>query len=112
MMMYLCIVRPAVAHHSKRTCALGNIDCWQAAIVHYTDACCGAAAIAKTGVDGAVKPPTSGPHLVRRLSRDNPLRGASRMHGEVLSVGLVASQVTLAKDAQEHVSDAQTVERK
>src|SRR5262252_2479636 len=27
MMMYLCSVRPAVAHHSKRTCALGSINC-------------------------------------------------------------------------------------
>src|SRR6266446_8223152 len=35
--------------------------------------------------------------LVRRISRDNPLRGAPRIHGELLKLGIEIAQSTVAK---------------
>ena len=35
--------------------------------------------------------------LIRELSRDNPLWGASRIHGELLTLGIEESQATVSK---------------
>src|SRR5438093_7947314 len=35
--------------------------------------------------------------LIRRMSRANPLRGAPRIHGELLKLGLTVSQATVSK---------------
>ena len=40
--------------------------------------------------------------LIRRLSRDNPLWGAPRMHGELQMLGIDVSQTTVAKDMVRH----------
>ena len=36
-------------------------------------------------------------HLIRRISQDNPLWGAPRVHGELLMLGIEVSQATVAK---------------
>lgn len=35
--------------------------------------------------------------LIRRMSRENPLWGASRIHGELLMIGLEVAQSTVSK---------------
>jgi hypothetical protein len=35
--------------------------------------------------------------LIRRMSKENPLWGASRIHGELLMLGLEVAQSTISK---------------
>jgi len=35
--------------------------------------------------------------LIRRVAQENPLRGAPRIHGELLKLGVQVSQATVAK---------------
>ena len=40
--------------------------------------------------------------LIRKISRANPLWGAPRIHGELLKLGIVISQATVAKYMERH----------
>ena len=41
--------------------------------------------------------PTDIRHLIRRMSRENPLWGAPRIHGELLKLGIEISQAAVSK---------------
>ncbi len=41
--------------------------------------------------------PTEVRYLIRRMSRENPLWGAPRIHGELLKLGIEISQATVSK---------------
>src|SRR5665648_1153505 len=43
--------------------------------------------------------------LIRRMSRENPLWGASRIHGELLMLGFEVAQSTVSKLSLIHISE-------
>ncbi len=55
--------------------------------------------------------PTEVRDLIRRMSRENPLWGAPRIHGELLKLGIEISQATVSK-VNHHFAQSDTADLK
>ena len=56
----------------------------------------------RRGKTGRPSVPKDVRDLIRKMSRENPLRGAPRIHGELLKLGITVSQATVSKYMVRH----------